>query len=637
MTVKYKVLSVFVFSFFFHSLKASGLEGILKNAVKSTDSTVFYFGEAKKNVHTFRDKALYYFYQTKHQIDIGNPDFALFYGKKALESYKALKDTAKLLKSYNNIAKAYQQKGMFKEAISTLLSGLAAAEKSNNLLWQGYYYVNIGLNYHDFEDYKHGVEYGKKAYDVLIKTEKASAWDKVLAINAIAINFDDWSKPDSALFYHFKIIHLEPEIDSISISFTYNNIGNTLLKQKKYGLSEKWIRRALKITDLNKKNMTPVDFAYEKATNLMNIANLQLLQHKTTDAGNTLESAIKYVTQSNSFEKKRDLYRLQYQYNSAKLNYKNAFHFQEKYIALRDSIFEVTRSKNIAEIETRYQTEKKNKEIAQNKFTIIHAEKQNEQKKFWIVILTLSTFFVSVLSLLFLIQQRMIVKQHRKEMLLKEEIYRIETQNQLKEQKIQVSRELHDNIGSQLTFIISAVRNVIFKTNIKNEAIIQQLKHIELFAVETISELRDTIWATKSSDIYVSDLKIRLLQFVEKNKIVNPDLNFSFEIEQSLLEEKLNSFAALNIYRIIQESVNNALKYSFASKISISIFLDEEWVNIGISDNGKGFDINAQFSGNGLENLKKRCSEINAIIDIKSSSTTGTSITLKCPINLLSS
>jgi signal transduction histidine kinase len=231
----------------------------------------------------------------------------------------------------------------------------------------------------------------------------------------------------------------------------------------------------------------------------------------------------------------------------------------------------------------------------------------------------------------------MIVKQHRKEMLLKEEIYRIETQNQLKEQKIQVSRELHDNIGSQLTFIISAVRNVIFKTNIKNEAIIQQLKHIELFAVETISELRDTIWATKSSDIYVSDLKIRLLQFVEKNKIVNPDLNFSFEIEQSLLEEKLNSFAALNIYRIIQESVNNALKYSFASKISISIFLDEEWVNIGISDNGKGFDINAQFSGNGLENLKKRCSEINAIIDIKSSSTTGTSITLKCPINLLSS
>ncbi len=79
------------------------------------------------------------------------------------------------------------------------------------------------------------------------------------SLNAIAINYDDWNKPDLALKYHYKVFDYIKGKDTLLIQSTYNNIGNTLLKQKNYAAAEKWIKRGLVILDANpKKEILPV-------------------------------------------------------------------------------------------------------------------------------------------------------------------------------------------------------------------------------------------------------------------------------------------------------------------------------------------------------------------------------------------
>ena len=94
-----------------------------------------------------------------------------------------------------------------------------------------------------------------------------------------------------------------------------------------------------------------------------------------------------------------------------------------------------------------------------------------------------------------------------------------ENQNKLHEQRLAISRDLHDNIGAQLTFIISSVENLKFGfPNIDNK-IKNQLTKVGDFTRETIIELRDTIWAMNSNEFAIQDLKIRLTNFIEKAKV----------------------------------------------------------------------------------------------------------------------
>ena len=86
----------------------------------------------------------------------------------------------------------------------------------------------------------------------------------------------------------------------------------------------------------------------------------------------------------------------------------------------------------------------------------------------------------------------------------------------------------------------------------------------------------------------------------------------------------------MNIYRLIQEAVNNAIKHAKASQIDVSLTESNNKINIVISDNGKGFDLATAEIGNGLNTMKKRASELKGNFKIESTEN-GTSIYLSLP------
>jgi len=96
----------------------------------------------------------------------------------------------------------------------------------------------------------------------------------------------------------------------------------------------------------------------------------------------------------------------------------------------------------------------------------------------------------------------------------------------------------------------------------------------------------------------------------------------------------------LNIYRIIQEALNNAEKYSGASLIKVSFYEDGRGLVVEVSDNGKGFDMGSaeksrlpDGEGYGLQNMKKRAVEMSAEMQIETSPGKGTKVRLHLPVN----
>ena len=140
-------------------------------------------------------------------------------------------------------------------------------------------------------------------------------------------------------------------------------------------------------------------------------------------------------------------------------------------------------------------------------------------------------------------------------------------------------------------------------------------------------ELRDTIWAMNKNGISLEDLQVRVSNFIDKAHFASRTTQFNFEIDKSLSPNlKFSSVKGMNIYRIIQEAVNNAIKYAEASLVNVQIYNVENAIEFKITDNGIGFDKTHIDFGNGLNNMKKRAEEINAQIKIESQLGKGTQI-----------
>jgi signal transduction histidine kinase len=232
--------------------------------------------------------------------------------------------------------------------------------------------------------------------------------------------------------------------------------------------------------------------------------------------------------------------------------------------------------------------------------------------------LSILTVLIGAFGFLIFRQQKLKNKQQAQEYDLNQAILKIENQNKLQDQRLSISRDLHDNIGSQLTFIISSVDNVKYGFDLQNDKLSSKLTNISSFAKDTIVELRDTIWAMNSSEITFQDLESRINNYIEKAKEAKENISFSFAIEEDLKSKKLTSVEGMNIYRTIQEAVNNAIKYANAEIISITVKHQENKINISVKDNGSGFDYETIEKGNGLNNMQKRIEEIGGAFALTS-------------------
>jgi signal transduction histidine kinase len=159
-----------------------------------------------------------------------------------------------------------------------------------------------------------------------------------------------------------------------------------------------------------------------------------------------------------------------------------------------------------------------------------------------------------------------------------------------------------------------------------------RLTGISSFTSQTIYELRDTIWAMNKDSISLEDLKTRITNFMDQAKASTQGITFNFNLDQDLAaDHSFKALVGMNLYRIIQESVNNSLKYADPDTISLDFKKTAAGFELQIADNGKGFNESEIEAGNGLSNMRKRAKELQGSLQINSEAGQGTTLILSIP------
>ena len=617
--------SYFLFFLFLSNLlfaqTTSNVEAVLQKAYNSSDSSQYFFAKARKMLKRKSDSASYYYFKFYQKDDIREKDSTIYFSEKLIPLFQELDTLDRLRKVYVRLHYQELREGEYELALDYVQKALTIAEKMNDPALISLHLSDKSNVYHDFEDFEKGVAFGKMAFKTIYDHDPTNYKYLIFANNVIAINFDDWKKPDSALFYHYKNLKYVPKVaDSARYSFVYNNIGNTLLKSKRYAEAKKYLNRALVLNKIR-----GVD--YNLASNYTNLATIAYEENRNDEAIRFFKEAYFHAEKSESIEKIRDVVQQEAWFYKKIGNFEKALERQEAFYVLRDSVFNEQRAAKVAEMATKYETEKTAKQLAETRADLAETELEVKQKNTMIYGSLGLAIILGLLGYLFYSQQKLKNRQLQKESELKTALARIETQNRLQEQRLRISRDLHDNIGSQLTFIISSIDSLKFGLQQADEKTLTKLSGISEFASQTIYELRDTIWAMNKSDITCEDLQVRISNFIEKAGTAKNEVKFSFDVVETVSSEAIfSSVQGMNIYRIIQEAINNALKHANASSVSVRIDKKDGAYQIRIIDNGQGFDVNSTVSGNGLQNIRKRVKELAGIVEISSEKDVGTTI-----------
>lgn len=210
-------------------------------------------------------------------------------------------------------------------------------------------------------------------------------------------------------------------------------------------------------------------------------------------------------------------------------------------------------------------------------------------------------------------------------------IRELEIKNKLEQERIRISRDLHDNVGAQLSYLITNIDWMLrHPEQISKDEEAKRLQSLSEAGRNAILTLRQTIWAVGSNSLSVDDFADRFKQFAQKMLEFDKSISVTFKenISPGIM---LSPAVALNIFRICQEAFNNCLKHSNCNKIHI-IFKGNtvQQFLFSITDNGKGFDTNNCEKTNqyGIQNMKARAKECNATLNINSTPGKGTNVTI---------
>ena len=600
------------------------IEELLLEGYYSEDSSSYYFKEAYSLLKTREDTGSYFYYRFFKYHVLNETDSSKYYAKLALAIFNETNNFDKLRRIHEQIYYEYLNIGDYDLALKEIHQALNYAIKLKDTAYISLHYSDISVLYHDYNFFEKGISYGQKAFNVMDKATNKDYKYLIFANNAIGINYDDWGKPDSALFYHHKNLkYLDKVEDSLRYVFVLNNIANTNLKIKNYKKAKEFLERSLAINLITKK-------PYNLASTYTNLATVAFEEGRNADAKGYFIKAHKFANESESVEKIRDVLEFEYLFYKKIGDFKTAVEKKEAFHLIQDSIFNSNRLEKIAQMEVKFETVKKEKEIAEQKIKI--SEQQLKAKQRNNLLFALIAFVVFILIIGWLIYKQQQQKHIRliEENRLKDQIAQVKIQNKLHEERLRISRDLHDNIGSQLTFIISSVDNMKHLFKSADEKLNKKLADVSGFTRTTITQLRDTIWALNKDEISFDDLKARLYNYIENAQLAQEQTKFKFNSTLSS-SFQLNSIQGVSIYRVVQEAINNAMKYSAATTVSLSISENNTNVFISIKDDGIGFNMTKIQLGNGLENMKNRAHSIGAIFDILSAVDKGTELVLTLP------
>ena len=563
----------------------------------------------------------------------GKIDEAIDHYEKALALSLSRNDQQHVAKCYNSLGLVYVVKGSYKEALESYLNSLRIHEQLEDKGGLLKNYINLGNFFAMQQDFDKSVKYYENAL-ALVEEGQDPKNEALLNLNLGSL-YTDPRNPNGDLtkalaFYEKAKLSMLQLQDSISLAGIFNNIG--VLKEQQNKLQEAYENylQALEI----RRQLGDIPGLAQSYNNLGNIE-----RHR-----NKHEKAIDYYHLSMEQSRKiKALNQVQHALHNLSGthfemgNYQKAYEYRVRYDLLKDSIFNEEKSQQLAELETRYETEKKDQQLLIKEASI--KQKTAERNTFMITLLI--TVILSAIVIVFYHQRQRAMSQLA---LKNEELHSRQVSEMLKEQEIKsihamlegqdkerkrIAEDLHDRLGSTLSAVklhLNALDGVS-STGMP----LPLYQNLNGLLDKAVDEVRDIAHNMVSGVLTKFGLEAALRDLKET---IEASRQVKVELMVLNLNERLEGAVEINLYRIIQELVSNILKHAKASEITIQLNKVNNELLLMVEDNGRGFDpsVASQQKGMGLRNIESRVSTLGGRLSIDSGRGRGTTTTIEIPL-----
>jgi two-component system, NarL family, sensor kinase len=591
-------------------------------ATGNFDSSLLYMNKAKDLAEAKRvtscDQYIntafsqYHYYNNDYK---SSTEFAL----KNLSIAEKSGDEKLLAKTYNNLAAIYNHFGNHKSAIDYALKCLALSEKTKDSASFPIRNLTASATYYNLKQYDKSIYYSRRAIEFGQKFNNSFA--VMMGLNNMGASYSGMHKIDSAIAtFTEQLAFAQREEDVVNTCYALINlchnhfINNDLAAVEKYAAMLNTVSSGLpdKNTEAEIKNVNALRFILRKEYSL---------------AKAELDSGLAVAKRENAADALGNLYQTYSKFYYTQHKVKEA----EDYTYLYDSLQSIQNIKElnfyIEEIETKYETEKK-----ENQITL----QQSQLKQQSII----NYFLIAGAAAILLISLLVFRNYRNRQKLQQVKIDELETEKQLtateavlrgeEKERTRLAKDLHDGLGGMLS-------GIKFSLNNMKENLIMTPDNAQAFA--------------RSVDML--DSSIREMRRVAHNMM--PEVLVKYGLDKALKEycaeidrsamlqinyqavgldtAEINEAVSISVYRIVQELVNNAIKHAAAQNMLVQLHYtaEEKMLAVTVEDDGKGFDtaILQQSNGIGWSNIQSRVDLLKGKMDLQSAQGKGTSVMIE--------
>jgi two-component sensor histidine kinase len=209
----------------------------------------------------------------------------------------------------------------------------------------------------------------------------------------------------------------------------------------------------------------------------------------------------------------------------------------------------------------------------------------------------------------------------------------LERQHVLNTERMRISKDVHDDIGSGLSKIalLSALANRKLK---ENELPSKDIDNISAISKQLVDNMHDLVWVLNPENTTLDNLVSRIREYCADYLDVS-DVTSTLSFPDNVPNVSIHGEVQRNIFSTVKEALNNCMKHSKATHVAVTLTMQHEMLEITIVDNGIGFSGNEP-TGNGLRNMKNRIEQIHGRFQVTSAVNAGSTLSISIPFSQLS-
>lgn len=549
----------------------------------------------------------------------GNYELAIKYFNESIQLARQEKNDSITAFSLHGIGNALWQLGKHAEALQNHFQALRIREKINDYSGIAISKINIGMVYQSQNKWPLAETYVRDAIEIL--KQHYNPFNQLLAMHTLANIYGPQGKIAEAFALDEEGITLaEKTNNEFAKAWFYDNMGNCYLygTPPDYKKAFGYFTKTLQIDSAfgNKKQMSD---------SYVNMGGVFMEQGKFMEAIPYLQRSIALAEESGYEQGKlKALQSLATAYRqSGKAD--EAFATLTNAMKTKDSLFNITSETRMAEMQTVYETEKKQHQINLQ-------QAQLSKKNFILAAIIILAVLLGLLGVSAWLRFRLKQKTRLQNEIMKQQELASKAVIEAEEDERQrIARDLHDGVGQMMSAAKMNLSAFESGLHFNNPEIKQSFEKIIGLVDESCREIRNVSHNMMPNALLKNNLATAIRDFIDKIETKS----LSIHLYTEGLDTRLDSNTETVFYRVIQECVNNVIKHANASSLDISIIRDKEGISATIEDNGKGFDTGNKenFDGIGLKNIITRIEYLKGTVEFDSAPGRGTLIALNVPVS----